>query len=197
MKALGPIAAAMALCAVPALAASGNDMSLGRADAKVTVIEYASLGCPHCGAWEREVFPAFRRRFIDSGQVRFVLREMLNGDAGVAAAGFLTARCAGRDKYFQVVEGLFDAQPRMQAEGSDLPATLDVAAKAGLTRDQVSACLSNRQALAALEARADAYARDDHVDGTPTFDIDGRRLEGEASLAELASAIDAAAHKRR
>lgn len=197
MRTLGLIAAVLSLSTASALAASGDDMSLGRADAKVTVIEYASLGCPHCGAWAREVFPAFKRRFIDSGQVRFVLREMLNGDSGVAAAGFLTARCAGRDKYFQVVEGLFDAQPRMQAEGSDLPATLDVAAKVGLSRGQVSACLSDRQALAALEARADAYARDDHVDGTPTFDINGRRLEGEASLAELASAIDAAQHRRR
>lgn len=194
MNTAGPIAG---LAVITALIASGalaaaDDMSLGRADAKVTVIEYGSLGCPHCGTWSREVFPAFKRRFIDTGKVRFVLREMLNGDSGAAAAGFLTARCAGKAKYFQVVEGLFAAQPRMQAEGSDLPALLDVAAKAGLSRAAVVACLGDRQALAVLEARSDGYTRDEHVDGTPTFDVNGRRLEGEASLADLTDAIGAA-----
>lgn len=198
-RAIAALTAVLALTAGPGLAAPADEMSLGRADAPVTVIEYASLGCPHCGSWSREVFPAFRRRYIDTGEVRFVLREMLNGDPGVAAAGFLTARCAGPAKYFQVVEGLFAAQPRMAAEGSDLPATLDVAAKAGLTKSQVSACLSDSRALAALEARADGYVRDYHVDGTPTFDIGGHRLEGEASLSDLAAAIAAArtSHRRK
>ena len=193
---LGPLAVALARAA-GAHAAAPADMSLGNFRAPVTVIEYASIGCPHCGAWARDVFPEFKRRFIDTGRVRFVLREVLFGDPDVAAAGFLTARCAGDAKYFQVVEGLFAAQPRMAADGDDLPALLDVAAAAGLSKAQVSACLADHDALTALEARSDGYVRDDHVEATPTFDIADKRLTGEQSLADLTTAIAAARHRPR
>lgn len=191
-------AVSLAFAASGAAPGSANDMSLGNPKAPITVIEYASLGCPHCGVWAREVFPEFKKRFIDTGRVRFILREMLTGDSAVAAAGFLTARCAPADKYFQVVDDLFAAQPREEREGDDMPALLDAAARAGLTKAQVSACLSDHAALAALEARAEANASDNHVDGTPEFDVAGQRLKGETSLAVLASAIDAAhpAHSR-
>jgi len=179
-----------------ARAATSDEMSLGNPKAPVTVIEYASLGCPHCGVWARDIFPQFRKRFIDTGRVRFVLREMLTGDPAVAAAGFLTARCASKDKYFQVVDELFAAQPRMEREGDDMPALLDVAARAGLSKAQVSACLSDHAALTALEARAEANANDYHVEGTPEFDVAGHRIRGETSLAVLATAIDAAAPAR-
>jgi protein-disulfide isomerase len=184
--------AAGALALAAGARAAADDMSLGAPTAPVTVIEYASLGCPHCGVWSREVFPQFKRRYIDTGKVRFVLRELLFGDQNVAAAGFLTARCAGRAKYFQVVEGLFEAQPRVEKDGNDLPSLLAVAGAAGLTQAQVSACLEDRAALSALEARAEGYVHDDHVNATPTFDVAGHRIEGEASLAALSAAVDAA-----
>ena len=187
----------LAGASVAAPADRADDMSLGAQTAPVTVIEYASVGCSHCGAWAREVFPAFKKQFIDTGRVRFVLREMLTGDAAVAAAGFLTARCAPRDKYFQVVDELFDAQPRMDRDGDDMPALLEAAAHAGLSNAQVSACLGDHAALAALEARADSWSRDAHVNGTPEFDVAGRRFTGETSLAELTAAIDAAQHRPR
>jgi protein-disulfide isomerase len=122
---------------------------------------------------------------------------MLTGNSAVAAAGFLTARCAPRDKYFQVVDELFDAQPRMDRDGDDMPSLLDAAAHAGLSNAQVSACLGDHAALAALEARADSWVREDHVSGTPEFDVAGRRFSGETSLADLAAAIDAAHHRPR
>ena len=180
-----------------ALAAAPDDMALGRPGAPVTVIEYASIGCPHCGVWARDVFPAFKRRFIDTGRARFILREMLTGDSAVAAAGFLTARCAGPTKYFQMIEGLFAAQPQMEADGDDLPSLLKVAGEAGLSKTQVSACLADPHALSALEARSEGYARDNHIDGTPTFDVGSRRLVGEQSLAALTAAIDAVGPRRR
>jgi len=187
----------LALTALALIGAGPSDeMSLGKAAAPVTVVEYASLGCPHCAVWSREVFPEFKRRYIDSGRVRFVLREMLTGDSAVAAAGFLTARCAGPAHYFQIVEDLFAAEPRMERDGDDLPALLDVAARAGLTRSQVAACLSDHAALAALQARTDAHAKLD-AEGTPAFDVAGKRFSGDTSLAALAAAIDAAQARRR
>jgi protein-disulfide isomerase len=187
------LAAALTLLALPAFAVPmPDDMSLGSPTAPVTVTEYASLGCPHCAAWSREVFPAFKKRFIDTGRVRFVLREMLNGDPDVAAAGFLTARCGGPEHYFQIVEGLFAAEPQMAADGNDLPSLLKVAGDAGLTKTQVAACLSDHAALDALEKRVDVHTQADHVEGTPTFDVNGKRMDGEQPLAALATAIDQA-----
>ena len=81
-------------------------MSLGNPNAKVTVAEYASLGCPICAKWNSDNFAAFKAKYVDTGRVHYVLKEMLTGDAPISAAGFLLARCAGKDKYFQVVDAV-------------------------------------------------------------------------------------------
>src|SRR6185503_7987265 len=97
--------AALAFGLTAAAAPAAEDgMARGNPKAKVTVVEYASVGCPHCGNWARNVWPEFRARYVDTGKVRFVLREAITGDAELATAGFLTARCAGPAKYFQVVD---------------------------------------------------------------------------------------------
>jgi protein-disulfide isomerase len=169
-----------------------DEMALGNPHAKVTVIEYASLGCPHCAAWEQQVFPAFKKTFIDTGKVRFVLREMLFGNSTLAAAGFLTARCAGPDKYFQVVDTIFDQQTQIEEGG--VKEMLKVAQAAGMTEVQFKACLQDQAALDTLQARTGRYVTDDKITGTPTFVVGAQRLEGDQSLAALASAIDAARH---
>jgi len=174
-----------------------DDMVLGNPAAPVTVIEYASVGCPHCGDWARVVFPVFKTKYVDTGMVRFVFREVLFGDAAVAAAGFLTARCAGRAHYFQVVEGIFEAQPEMEREGSDLPQLTRIAREAGLTQAQFAACLADHAALAALEARSDGYTERDRITGTPTFVIGSQRLVGFQELPRLEAAIASAEAEAR
>jgi hypothetical protein len=77
-----------------------DDMDLGNAQSKITVVEYASVGCPVCAKWQREVYPAFKAKYIDTNKVHYVFREMLVGqgpEIAVAASGFLVARCAGKD----------------------------------------------------------------------------------------------------
>ena len=165
------------------------DMALGNPKAPVTVIEYASLGCPHCGVWARDVFPTFKKKYVDSGKARFVLREVLFGDPALAAAGFLTARCAGRAKYFQVVEAIFDAQPKIAAEGDALPSLLEAAKGAGLTEPQFSACKRDTVAVSVLQARSDGYVANDKITGTPTFFVGSEKLEGAQTLANLDAAI--------
>lgn len=179
----------------PAPPSAADDMVLGRAAAPVTVIEYASVGCPHCGVWAREVFPAFKAKYVDTGKVRFVFREMLYGDASVAAAGFLTARCAGRPRYFQVVDAFFAAQPQMARDGDIMPSLRKIAADAGLNSARFAACLGDHAALAALQARSHGYGARDKITGTPTFVVGARKLDGEQSLAELDAAIAAARHR--
>jgi protein-disulfide isomerase len=193
------LAGALAVClgAASARAASGDvdDMVMGRAKAPVTVIEYASLGCPHCAVWAINVFPAFKARFIDTGKVRFVFREMLTGQPILAAAGFLTARCAGPAKYFEAVDQVFRAQEEMVRGGDAYAPLLRIARGVGLTQDQFDACMKDKAALAALQARSERNSDLGGVTGTPTFVVGERKLPGEQSLDELAAAIAAAGRR--
>ena len=177
--------------AAPAkLAARPDDMSLGSPKAKVEVIEYASLSCSHCARFNADVFPAFKARYVDTGMVRYTLREMLTPPVEVAAAGFLLARCAGPQKYFKVVDEVFRSQSSW--EGDLLPIFQGIARNNGLTEQQLSSCLTDEAGLKAVNARVKA-ALDLGVNATPTFFINGVRHEGEMSLKQLDAAIAAAA----
>ncbi|HEY5071714.1 MAG TPA: DsbA family protein [Caulobacteraceae bacterium] len=184
------LALSMGACQKTATPVTADDMSMGSPTAKVTMVEYASVACPHCGQWNNDVFPAFKAKYIDTGRVRYVAREALTGEPDIAAAGFLTARCAGRDKYFQVVDAIYHAQDEMQRTGQPHQILLRIARSAGLTDAQFEACITNEKSLQALNARWEGYARNDKINGTPTYVINGRVYDkGEMSLPELDAAI--------
>lgn len=172
-----------------------DDMTLGDANAKVTVVEYASAGCPVCARWGTEVFPAFKAKYIDTGKVHFVYKEMLVGggvEVTVAASGFLLARCAGKDKYFPVVEAIYRNQE--QAFQQPRETLLDIARSVGMNDQQFNQCISDEKALKALNDRVETHARKDGVNSTPTFIINGKQLEpGYRSMEEIDAAIAAAA----
>ena len=177
---------------------TSDDMSLGNAASKVTVIEYASVGCPVCGRWDTDVFPAFKAKYIDTNKIHYVFREMLVGgseEVNLGASGFLLARCAGKDKYFAVTDAIFHVQPDIYGGKVDAhTALLNVARSVGLNEDQFNACISNDAALTALQQRATDHANNDHVDSTPTFVVNGTALTpGYHPLSDLDAAI-AAAH---
>jgi protein-disulfide isomerase len=183
----------LAACQKPAATAvTADDMSLGSPSAKVTMIEYASVSCPHCADWNANVFPAFKAKYVDTGKVRYVAREALTADPAIAAAGFLTARCAGKDKYFQVVDAIYRAQPQM-ATTEPRTVLLNIAKSAGLTEAQFTACTTDEKALTALNDRWNRYVKDDKINSTPTFVINGKVYDkGEMTLADLDAAIAAA-----
>lgn len=166
-----------------------QDMSIGSSAAPVTVVEYASVACTHCAAFNNDVFPSFKAKYVDTGKVRFILREALTGDTGLAAAGFLTARCAGKDNYFKVIDEIFRAQAQMYASGSPQTALLTIAKGAGLSESTFNACISNPQALAALDARWSHALKVEGIKATPTFVINGEAHEGEMTMAELEAAV--------
>ena len=171
---------------------SGAPMALGKTRAPVTITEYASVGCPHCAFWANDVFPDLRAKYIDTGKIRFVLHEMLTGNPALAAAGFMMARCATPDRYFQVVDDIFAQQPEINRDGVE--ALARIAARAGLPRDRFDACLKDQAALAALNARVEADGKAHEITGTPTFfvgaaDSTGERLEGFQTLDALEAAI--------
>jgi protein-disulfide isomerase len=174
-------------------AVSQEDMSLGSPAAKVTMVEYASLGCPHCATWNNEVFPAFKAKYVDTGRVHYVLREALTGAASISAAGFLTARCAGKDKYFQVVDASFRAMPNPEMADQPHETLLKIAQQVGLSDAQFEACIRDEKALTALNARWEKYVTDDKINSTPTFVINGKVYDkGELSMADIDAAVSQA-----
>ena len=196
----GALAGALALAATGVWAApfqpEPDDMAIGDPKARVVVVEYASVGCPHCAKWNNEVFAAFKAKYVDTGQVRFVVRECLTGDPELAAAGFLLARCAGPDKYFDVIDQVYARQVSLGEPGADTSAILhEIGRAAGLDDGKIDACLADKAAIDALNDRNDRHAGDDKVAATPTFDIGGKRIEGYATLAQLDAAIAAARHR--
>jgi protein-disulfide isomerase len=188
---------ALAACERPHPAPpSPQDLSLGAPDAPVTVIEYASVACPACARFNDDVFPRFRAADIDTGRVRWILREALTGDTALAAAGFLTAHCAGPAKYFAVVDQIFHAQSRMYASGQPQPILLGIARGAGLSDAQFEACLGDQRTLAAIDARWRADMSRDGIRRTPTFVIGDQVHEGPMSLVELDAAVAHAQGRR-
>ena len=174
-----------------------EDMTMGNPQAKVLVAEYASVACPHCAAFNNDVFPAFKAKYIDTGKVHYVLHEMLVGgqaEQTMAAAGFLLARCAGKDKYFAVNDEIFHAQTAMFQSGDLRGGLLRIAQSMGMSEPQFNTCVSDQTALKALNARVEAAAKSG-VDSTPTFIVNGEKLVGEQTLADLDKAIAAAEKK--
>jgi protein-disulfide isomerase len=187
------IAAAMALglaaCNKGGGAVTSDDMAMGNAQAKVTVIEYASASCPHCAEFNNETFPAFKAKYIDTGKIHYVFREFLTPPNEVAASGFLIARCAGKDKYFSVLDAIYRGQKAMYQSGDYRGALLRIAESAGMTEAQFTACTTDDAALTALNNRVQK-AISDGIEGTPTFVINGKKMDApEATLAALDAAI--------
>ena len=183
-----PVGRARAQSAVAPLLAkpvSLPDMALGSAKAAVTIYEYASMSCPHCAAFEENVFPMLKSKYIDSGEVRFVFREFPL-DIKAAAASMLARCIAGDDaaKYFDAVAQLFKAQDQLMEHTTE---TLKLIGKqqASMSEAAVEACVKDQALLDKLSADA-KYAFDElKVDATPTFFVNGERLRGAMSFEEI------------
>ena len=164
-----------------------GDMSLGDPKAKVKVVEYASASCSHCASFNNDVMPAFKAKYIDTGKVHYTLKEFLTPPTPVAAAGFLIARCAGKEKYFSVIDAVFHSQNEMFSSGDYKGVLLRIGRSVGMNDDQTMACIQDDKALKALNDRVEKALNVQKVAATPTFYIGDKKLEGEQPL----SAFDA------
>lgn len=166
------------------------DMALGPQDAAVTITEYASMTCPHCAAFNEQVFPKIKKEYIDTGKVRYVFREFPLDVK--AAAGSMLSRCIANGdapKYFAVTDMLFRQQTDWVVKNTTETLTR-IGKQAGLTQQQVEACLKD-QALLDKIAADQKYASDVlKVDSTPTFFINSEKIKGETSFEEFAKKIN-------
>lgn len=166
-----------------AVAGPMGDVELGSKDAKVTIYEYASMTCSHCAAFHKNTWPTLKSKYIDTGKVRFILREFPLDP--LATAGFMLARCAGNDKYYAVVDLLFDQQKNWAFTDKPLEALLGLMKQAGFSQDSFMACLKNQEIYDAVNWVKDRGAREFKVDSTPTFFINDQVRRGELSVEEL------------
>jgi protein-disulfide isomerase len=186
--------AALSACGGDTLATAEGDMGLGLpVGAKVTVVEYASVTCSHCAAWQQEVWPDFKARYVDTKKIRYVFREFPTSPVPVAAAGFLVARCAGDDKYFDAIHEIMASQGEIFGGVPPRTVLLRIAQGAGLTEAQFTACVTDTKAAEALDKRVKAGI-DAGVTGTPFFMVNGEKV-ADPSLASLSAKIDAALAK--
>jgi protein-disulfide isomerase len=163
-----------------------GDVILGSDKAPVTIIEYASMTCPHCAHFSTTTFPELQKRYIDTGKVRFIFREFPL-DA-LAAAGFMLARCAGKDKFMPIVETLFAKQSEWMVQ-QPVPALREIAKQFGFTQQSFDECLANQKVLDGIQDVRDRAAEKLGVNSTPTFFVNGKKLMGDQSMDSLTKEI--------
>jgi protein-disulfide isomerase len=160
-----------------------GEISMGDAKAPVTIIEYASMTCPHCANFAINTFPTLKEKYIDTGKVRFIFREFPFDP--IAAGAFMLARCAGNDKFFAVVDLLFHTQSTWAFEKKPLQPLLQTVKQAGFTEESFKACLANQKVLDGVQWVRDRAADKFKVDSTPTLFINGQIQKGAMSFDEL------------
>ncbi|MGC2086197.1 MAG: DsbA family protein [Bradyrhizobium sp.] len=166
------------------------DMALGPANAPVTIMEFASMTCPHCAAFNKDVFPKLKAEYIDTGKIRYIFREFPLDIK--AAAGSMLSRCIAKDdaqKYFAVTDMLFRSQNDWVVKNTTETLTR-IGKQAGLSQEQVEACLKDQSLLNKIEADQKYASEVLKVDSTPTFFINGEKIKGETSIEEFEKRIN-------
>ena len=164
------------------------ELSQGKADAPVTIVEYASLTCGHCAAFHNTVFPKIKEKYIDSGQVRFIMREFPLDNLAAAAA--MLTRCAGGEKTYPLIEVLFKQQEQWAfVRGNPVPELFKVAKQAGFTQESFDKCLTDQKLLEQVTSIRTKAADKFGVNSTPTFFINGKRLQEAPTVESFEKAL--------
>jgi protein-disulfide isomerase len=153
------------------------DLVVGKADAPITVVEYASMTCGHCANFHTKVFPTLKEKYVDTGKVRFILREFPLDN--LAAAASMLARCAGEGKALPLISALFAKQDDWAfVKGDPRPELLKFAKQAGFTQESFEKCLTDQKLLDDISSIRSRAADTFGVNATPTFFVNGKKLNG-------------------
>jgi protein-disulfide isomerase len=188
-----PAAKVDAAKAAGLLALTPQDRILGNPKAPVTIIEYASLSCPHCAHFEGDVLPAIEKKWIDTGKVKLVMRDFPLDREALAAE--VLARCVPAQRYYPLVKTLFQSQPEWVPAPDWRTALGRIAKLAGIGSSEFNACLANEQLENEVTGSRLIASQQLGVDATPTFFINGKKFEGEPTVAAFNQEIATAAAK--
>ena len=163
-----------------ALAVTGEDRVLGKPDAPIAIIEYASLSCPHCAHFATEVLPKLREKWIDPGKVKLVLRAFPLDEVALRAE--MVARCAPPERYFPLVETLFGTQDKWVV-AKDWHAALErIALLGGIGKKEFDTCLGDKALEDQVAQSRLTAAQQLGVNSTPTFFINGVKYDGDPTF---------------
>ena len=162
------------------------DLVLGKADAPVTIIEYASMTCPHCANFHKTTYPALKAKYIDTGKVRFIFREFPLDELAVAAS--MLARCVGGEKSIAMIDVLFASQDKW-AVRQPIPILQQIAKQAGMTEKAFDECLKDQKLYDNIMAMRERGSKEYKVESTPTLFVNGKMQKGGASIEELEKLI--------
>lgn len=164
-----------------------EDKILGDADAPVTIVEYASMTCGHCGNFHNNTLPVIKERYIDTGQARLILREFPFDPR--AEAGAMLARCSG-DNFYAMSDVLFQQQNNWVPVDNAREALLRIARLGGFTQESFEACLTDQALLDDVRSGRARAQNEFGVNATPTFFINGNKYSGALSVDEMSAIID-------
>lgn len=164
-----------------------GERALGKPNAPVTVIEYVSLTCPHCRNFHRDVFPRLKRDYIDTGKVRFIIREFPIGR--VAGTAAIITRCVPEKKYFTLVNAFLSRQPEWVSQDVRPDAIYAVAKSSGISREAFDKCLSNQTIIDGL-TKVKERGRKFRVIGTPTLFVNGQKAQGAVTFEQVKAMIE-------
>ncbi len=172
------------------------EMALGKEDAKVTIVEYMSMTCPHCAHFHTTTFDEIKKKYVDTGKARFIIREFPFDPR--AAAAFMLARCnpskpedlSTPEQYFPMVSMLFKQQQTWAAAEDGRAALLQMSKLAGFSEESFTKCLTNQKLLDEVNATRERGSKDFGVNATPTFLINGKRYSGDMSVDIMSALID-------
>ncbi|ESQ77512.1 thioredoxin domain-containing protein [Asticcacaulis sp. YBE204] len=169
-----------------------EDMSLGKPNAPVTLVVYVSVTSTHSAAFYGDIFPTIQKRYIRSGKVHYVLRELPTSPLDVSTAGFLIARCAGEKRYFPVVEKIIRAQPDIFA-GKGKSTLENIARSEGLFHEAFTACITDQAAVDRINTNTAKWVALDNIEDVPTLIINGQKYTGDSTdLEQVTTALDQA-----
>lgn len=198
----GGVAAAQAQAVAPqpdatfgAVEVGEDDFVLGKAEAPITIVEYASLTCSHCADFHTQVLPDLKKDFIETGKVRLVFRDFPLDR--IALAGSMIAQCAGRDRYFGFLDVMFRGQSQWTRASNPGEALAQIARLGGMSQAEFDACLKNEELQKAILQKQIDGGNKYKVSSTPTLIINGRKYSGALSMPQLRAVFDAVAPASR
>jgi protein-disulfide isomerase len=164
-----------------------GEREYGNPKAPVTIIEYASLTCPHCRNYHKNVFPKVKRQYIDTGKVRYIIREFPIGRSAGNAA--IATRCVPANKYLALTEAYLSHQRQWVSQEVRIDKIHAIAKSSGLTRAAFDKCLANQSIIDGIK-EVKQRGRKYGVIGTPTLFINGQKAQGAVSFEQIKAMID-------